>query len=195
MKLKSGKGYVVRLRRQREGKTNYPKRLNLLKSHKTRVIIRRSNKSFTVQFIEFHEKGDKIISHTTSSKLAKKGWKYNPGSLPSAYLIGVIAGKQALSKGIKEAIMDAGLHSSTKGSSIYAVLKGIIDSGVSVPFDKEIIPKDERLKGEHIKLYAEKLSKDDAELYKLLFSGTLKNGLKPENIVDDFEKMKKELLK
>lgn len=44
-----------------------------------------------------------------------------------------------------------GLHSSTKGSRVYAALKGIIDAGVNVPHSNEIFPKQERIIGKHIK--------------------------------------------
>ena len=46
--------YTVKYRRQREGKTNYDKRLKLLLSGKPRLIIRPSLKGITIQVEEYH---------------------------------------------------------------------------------------------------------------------------------------------
>jgi len=44
-----GPSYVVYYRRRREGKTDYAKRLALVKSGKTRMVVRRSNKGLVIQ--------------------------------------------------------------------------------------------------------------------------------------------------
>ena len=53
-------------------------------------------------------------------------------------------------KKIEEAILDLGLQTSTKGSRIYAALKGVLDAGINIPHSKEILPSEDRIKGKHI---------------------------------------------
>ena len=46
------KTYTVPFRRKREGKTNYKKRLGLLKSKSLRLVVRKSNKHILVQLVD-----------------------------------------------------------------------------------------------------------------------------------------------
>ena len=62
--------------------------------------------------------------------------------------------------------LDFGLERNIKGSRIYAVLKGAIDAGLSIPHSPDILPSDERLSGKHIIDYAQKLKKEDVKRYK-----------------------------
>jgi large subunit ribosomal protein L18 len=73
--------------------------------------------------------------------------------LPAAYLTGLLIGKKAAKNKIKEAVLDSGLYPSTKGSRIYAVLKGAVDSDLKVSFDEKILPSEERIKGLHIQKF------------------------------------------
>ena len=141
--------YLMQFRRRREKKTDYKKRLALLKSEKTRLIIRKSLSNITVQFVEFKPEGDKTIACAFSTELKKLGMKQT-GNTPAAYLTGLLAGKKAKEKKIGEAILDLGLQTSTKGSRIYAALKGVLDSGINVPHSEEILPSEDRICGKHI---------------------------------------------
>ncbi len=137
-------------RRRREGKTDYRKRLALLKSGKPRVVVRKSNKNIRVQFALYEREGDKIAVSATGSDLKKYEWNYSLSSTPAAYLTGLLAGKRALKNGITEGILDIGLYTPVKGARIFAALKGVVDAGVEVPHSKEILPSEERLYGKHI---------------------------------------------
>ena len=137
-------------RRRKEGKTNYRKRLALLKSKKPRVIVRKSNKIIRIQFALYEPHGDKVVVSSLSSELKKYGWDHSFSNTPSAYLAGYIAGKRALKKGIKEGVLDIGLHTPRKGARIFAALKGVVDAGVDVPYGEEIVPSEDRLYGKHI---------------------------------------------
>jgi len=155
-------------RRKREGKTNYKKRIRLLLSNKPRLVIRPSLNNISAQIVEYHQKGDKIIASANSKELDKIGWKFSKGNLPAAYLTGVLAGINAKEKGIKEAILDIGLSTPTKGSRIFACLKGVIDSGVNVPASKEIFPSEDRIKGEHIAKHASSIkTKENIDLTQI----------------------------
>jgi len=139
-------------KRRRKGKTDYKARINLLKSSLPRVVIRKTNRYILVQYVESDEAADKVISSASSRELFKYGWeKEKSGSLksiPACYLTGMLMGKKI--KG-KEVILDIGLARDTKKGRIYAVLKGLVDSGVKIKCGKKEEPGEKRLKGEHLK--------------------------------------------
>ncbi len=137
-------------RRRREGKTDYRKRLALLKSGRPRVVVRKSNKNIRVQFAVYDVTGDKIVTSAIGSELKKYGWDYSLSNTPAAYLTGLLAGKKALKKGIKEGVLDIGLYTPRKGARIFAALKGVVDAGIEVPYGEEIVPSEDRLYGKHI---------------------------------------------
>lgn len=153
----------MKLKRKSKGKTDYKKRLELIKSKKARLVVRKSLKNISAQLIEYHPGGDKILISAHTKELIKK---YNfpaKRNLPSAYLTGLLIASKARQKNIKEAILDTGLYVSIKGSIIYAVLKGAIDGGLKIPYSREILPKQERLLGKHTK-YADKQKKKIEEI-------------------------------
>jgi large subunit ribosomal protein L18 len=145
-------------RRKREGKTNYNKRLSLIKSNKPRLVIRPTNANMVAQVVEYLPDGNKVIAGAYSKELEKLGWKFSKGNTPAAYLTGLLAGKKAKEKGVKEAVLDIGLRSPIKGSRIFACMKGFVDAGVNVPHSNEILPKEDRIKGQHIAKYDSKKS-------------------------------------
>lgn len=140
---------ILKYRRQREGITDYHKRLNLLKSGKTRLVVRRTLNHIIVQFVDFEDKGDKIILGQNSRELEKFGWKFKKNNIPSAYLTGLLAGTKAKDK-VKEAVVDLGRNNSTVGSRLYAAIKGVIDAGINVNISEDVLPDEKRLKGQHI---------------------------------------------
>jgi len=142
---------ILGFKRRRLNLTDYEKRLKLLKSRKTRVTIRRSNKYLQVQFTNFDPKGDKVLLTTSSKALKKLGWNHSCKNIPAAYLTGLYASKLAKEKKIQECVLDTGLYSIVNGSVLFAALNGIVDGGLKVPHSKEIFPEEKRLKGEHTK--------------------------------------------
>jgi large subunit ribosomal protein L18 len=143
--MATGPTYRVQFRRRREGKTNYRYRKSLLVSGSPRAVVRKSLKSIQVQFIIFDVRGDKILTSATAFELKKFGWTGVCSNTSAAYLVGLLAGKRALKKGVTNAVLDIGLHSPTKGSKVFAALKGIVDAGVHVPHDPKVLPSDERI--------------------------------------------------
>ncbi|HEY4822813.1 MAG TPA: 50S ribosomal protein L18 [Candidatus Bathyarchaeia archaeon] len=188
--MADGPRYSVPFRRRREGKTDYKLRLGLVRSGKPRAVVRTSNKYVYVQIVDAQPSGDVVRASASSKELAKLGWKGGTGNLPSAYLTGTLAGRRALTKGIKEAILDIGLRPSTKGSRLYAALKGLTDAGLEVPHSEEILPTTDRLGGAHITEYAKSLLSESSEVYKKRFSGYLSKGLKPEELTGHFEQVR-----
>lgn len=190
--MRKGKIYRVQFRRKREGKTNYKKRLKLLLGGKPRLVIRKSLNNITAQIVEYDAEGDRVILAVNSKILDKYGWKVNKGNVPAAYLTGLLIGNKARKKGINELILDLGLSVAVKGSRVYALLKGIIDSGLNVPHSKGVLPSEERIRGEHIVKYAELLKKD-GEKYEKMFSSYIRNNINPEDMKKLFEETKKKI--
>ncbi len=191
--MKRSRTRVIPHRRKREGKTDYRQRLSLLKSGKHRLVVRRSNNNIICQIINYETNGDKVIVTSDSKELPRYGWKAHCGNLPSAYLTGFLCGVKAKENGVKEAILDMGLYSSTQGNRLFSALKGAIDGGLNVPHSDEILPKPERFSGTHIANFAQLLKKNEPEKYKKVFSAYIKNKIEPENIQKLFEETKKKI--
>ena len=133
--------FRVAFRRRREGKTNFAKRLALVKSGKPRMVVRKSNKHILIQFIEFDPKGDKTLLTVGGSQLSKH-YKWAPKrNVWTAYLAGLLAGKMAHKKGISEFVFDLGMQTPSKGSVLFAALQGASDAGLKTTFDKNVIPQ------------------------------------------------------
>lgn len=137
-------------RRRREGSTDYRHRLQLLQGRKTRLVVRRSLRTFTVQFVDFDPKGDVVRAAATSRELAAHGWDRSPVATPAAYLTGFLAAQRAKKAGITNAVLDIGLNNPVPGGRLFAALKGVVDAGVQVPHDKEVLPDAARIQGEHL---------------------------------------------
>lgn len=190
-----GPSYRVPYRRRREGKTDYQARKALVLSRVPRFVVRGSLKHMTVQIAEAQPDGDRIITSAYSRELIKTyGWQANCGNMPSAYLTGFLCGLRAVSKDIKKAILDIGLFSPTKGSRIFAALKGALDAGVEIPCDKEKLPNDKQISGQLIAEYAQQLSASEQETYHKQFSQYLKEKLQPEQLPEHFSQTKEKIV-
>ncbi|MEK6934475.1 MAG: 50S ribosomal protein L18 [Nanoarchaeota archaeon] len=173
----------MQYKRKIEGRTDYRKRLRLLLSKKPRLVIRRSLNKISAQVIEYTETGDKTLVSTTSKDLVKFGWKASIKNTPASYLTGLLVGKKALEKNIKEVTPDLGLTEPKKGANIFALLKGVKDSGVKISLDEKVLPKESRIKGQHITDY----SKNNPNAFK-----TYK--ISPEEIPKQFEETKNKIM-
>ena len=142
--------FTMPFKRRREGTTDYKRRLKLLSSKKPRLVVRKSLKYLTASVVEFSEKGDKTLVTASSKELKKMNWKFATDNLPAAYLTGLILGKKAAEANVKEVVLDIGLNPATKGNRIFALAKGVLDSGIALPLSEEIVPSEERIKGIHI---------------------------------------------
>ncbi len=184
--MAKGPRYKVPYRRRREGKTNYRKRLRLLLSRKPRLVVRITNRRVIAQIVEYHPDGDKVLVGVDSSMLTKYGWKGDLNNTPAAYLTGLLVGKKALEKGIREAILDIGLHTPTRGGRVFAVLKGAVDAGLDVPHSEEVLPDESRIRGEHIAKYY--------EMAPERFSEYERRGLKPSELPEHFDEIKEKIM-
>ncbi len=148
--MAEGPTYRMPLKRRKEGKTDYRQRLRLVKSGKIRSVVRPSNKNIRVQFIRYDPEGDEVLAAATAEHIEDLGWENSKLNLPSSYLVGYLAGKKALDQGIEEAVLDIGFNHPEKGGRLFSALKGILDSGIYIPHDPEVLPPEDRIKGEHI---------------------------------------------
>ncbi|MFQ5837575.1 MAG: 50S ribosomal protein L18 [Thermoplasmata archaeon] len=156
--MSKGPRYRAPFRRRREGRTDYRKRLGLLRSGRPRAVVRKTLSNTIVQFVIYTPEGDRIVTSAVSKELERYAWKVPRGSVPAAYLTGYLAGKRALEAGLKEAVLDIGLHPPTRGGRVFAALKGVLDAGIQVPHDDDILPEEARIRGDHI-------SKDVVKLF------------------------------
>ncbi len=158
--MADGPLYRVAFRRRREGRTDYRTRLALLKGEKPRLVVRRSLRNVTVQFVTYDEAGDRVVAQATASELKELGWTGYTANTPAAYLTGLLAGTRFLaarspaegaSADDAHALLDLGRQVPVKGGRAFAALAGAIEAGVKVPHGSTILPTDDRIRGEHVR--------------------------------------------
>jgi len=190
--LAKGPRYRKSFRRRFEGKTDYFKRLKLLKSRKLRVVIRVSNNHVRVQIVQSKLGGDKVLVSAFSKELAiKYGWIVNTGNIPAAYLTGYLAGLRAKNKNIQEVIFDLGAF--YHRHRVLAACKGVLDAGLEIPYREELFPEnlEERINGNHIEQYAKILKTEEPEKYDKIFSGYINKKINPLKISQSVKDSKK----
>ena len=132
--MAKGPRYRRPFRRRGEGKTNYNRRLRLLKSKQLRAVIRVSNNHTIIQIIESKIGGDKVLVSAHSKELKTSfGWKANTGNMPAAYLTGYLTGLRASKKKIESAILDLGIF--YHEGRVLAAFKGLLKSGIEIPLN------------------------------------------------------------
>ncbi len=192
--MATGPSYRVAFRRRREGKTDYQQRRGLVLSGLPRLVVRGSLGNMTVEVVTAEAKGDKVIAYANSKELVKKhGWLGGTGNISAAYLTGLICGFRAAEQGIRDAVLDIGLQHPSKGSRVFAALKGAVDAGLKVPFDKAKLPDEKRIMGQHVAEYARLLS-SNVEAYQRRFTAQLSAGLKPEDTSAHFAQVKEKVI-
>lgn len=152
-------------RRKIEGKTDYLKRLNLLKSERPRIVFRRTNKYVIGQYVTSDTAQDKVVFGVTSKNLMKYGWpekmKGSLKSIPASYLTGYLAAKKILKDKLETPIVDLGMQRVIQKTKIFAFINGLVDGGLKIQCDKSKFPEKERIEGKSTK---EDISKTVAEV-------------------------------
>lgn len=191
--MATGPSYRVPFRRRREGKTDYRARRALVLSRAPRLVVRLTLKHTILQIVEAEAIGDKVIVSAHSQELGKTyGWLGSGGNVPAAYLTGLLCGFKAMTKKVDRVYLDIGLHIPSKGSRVFAALKGVLDAGVEVPHSEDILPDESRTSGEHIVEYGNQLS-SDPDVYKQKFSKYLSRKSKPEKLSEHFSVVKEKI--
>lgn len=192
--MASRKPKTVPYRRKREQKTSYSKRLKLLLSGKKRLVVRFTNSKVIAQLVEFTPQGDKVLVGVDSFGLRKYGWNYSCKNFPAAYLTGLLFGKKVKEKKFNDAaILDTGFKSPLHKGKAYALLKGVVDAGISVSHSsKDIFPDEKTIQGTHIQEYAAKL-KGDKSAYEKQFTQYLKSAAEPAGLTAAFTQVKQKI--
>ncbi len=148
-----GKSQRLRPKRRRQGKTDYHRRLRLLRSGAPRAVVRVSNTQVICQLVSYNPGGDAILHSVNGKSLTDScAWPEDASkkSIPACYVAGYALGKKAVSAGNHEAVLDIGLAASSPGSRVFSALKGMIDAGLDIPHGTSVLPNEERLSGKHI---------------------------------------------
>lgn len=141
-----GPTYRVAFRRRVDKKTNYSKRLALVKSGIPRMVVRKSNRYILTQFVEFKPDGDVTLCTVDGKTIAKTfNWPSKRNTW-SAYLVGLYAARQAAKKGVKEFVLDIGMYTPSKGSVLFAALQGAVDAGLKTKYDVAKVPSNKLAK-------------------------------------------------
>jgi large subunit ribosomal protein L18 len=172
------------------GVTDYRGRKKAVASHRILLVVRFSGKNVSAQFVRPDVKGDEVLSSVHSHSLRKLKWSGSLKSVPACYLLGLLAGKKAVEKGVKDAVLYNGLNPFIKGSRVAAFVKGARDGGVQIPVSEDVLPPEGRLRGETIAMYASSMMNKDKEAYQRRFSSMLRGGFKPEEYPAQFERAK-----
>lgn len=155
----------IEFKRRRKGKTDYKARAALLRSGMPRLVVRKTNKYIITQIVESKEAQDYVVCTANSAELKNFGWTNSFKNKAAAYLTGILIAKKAKEKKINKAIPDLGPYRSTKGSKIYAALKGAVEGDLIIKFKTEMAPSKELMlrgvtrpiKSEHLKEIKEKI--------------------------------------
>jgi len=145
---------TVKLRRIKN-KTDYLKRLNLLKSKTPRIVFRKTNKYILSQYVRSKAAQDSIEIEVSSKRLLTKGWpkefKGSLKSIPASYLTGYLMGTLIKKEKKENPIVDFGMIRVLHKTKAYAFLKGLKDAGIEIECNKEFFPEEERIKGKNLK--------------------------------------------
>lgn len=106
---KTSKSYLSRfqtkLRRRREGKTDYRQRRSLVKQDankqgvaKNRIVVRITNSKVICQLVRAFVDGDKIVVYADSTELKKYGINFGLTNYSSAYATGLLLARRMLEK-------------------------------------------------------------------------------------------------
>jgi len=117
----------IEKKRRIENKTNYKKRLILLKSKTPRLVVRKTNKYLIIEIIESKNAQDYVESFVSTKELLNYGWpKEMSNSLKSVtagYLAGLLIGKKTKAK---EIILDSGLIETQKAQEFMLLSKVLV---------------------------------------------------------------------
>lgn len=142
-------------RRRKENKTDYLKRLKLLKGGRPRIVFRKTNRFIISEYVVSKEAQDKVVFGLDSRRLKEYGWPNDAqGSLKSttaAYFTGYLTGKSIIKQKLEMPILDIGMNMTIHKNKIYGFLKGLIDAGIKINCNKDFFPEEQRIKGEHLK--------------------------------------------
>ncbi|MGI0141218.1 MAG: 50S ribosomal protein L18 [Candidatus Micrarchaeales archaeon] len=181
----------LKFRRRREAKTNYHKRLALVKGDMARIVVRKSNRGILGQVVKYNEKGDVVSYSVDSCELVKMGWP-SRSNRPTAYLTGMLLASKISEADRKvEYILDIGLSSPVANSIPFVFAKGAMDNGMKVRGEFTI---DEGIyNGSLTAKYADALKKEEPKRYEAQFGAYIKGKIVPDSMPKLFIEAKEKI--
>ncbi len=173
-------------KRRAQSLTDYKKRVELLKGRLPRLVVRKSNRSVTVQLVKYEQNGDRVLATANSAELRALNWLPH-SNIPTAYLTGMLLAKKAKPMNVGKAVVDTGISKPVKFNVLFAAAKGCADNGLDVP---NAIEFDEaRLEGKHVAAYAATTGGKG-----VMFSQYKKQGIDAAKIDVLFNEVKKKIM-
>ncbi|KIH67501.1 ribosomal L18p/L5e family protein [Ancylostoma duodenale] len=194
------KRYQVKLKRRRQGKTDYyaRKRLtvqdkNKYNTPKYRLIVRFTNKDVIAQV----GLTNYAAGYATGLLLARRHLKnlQLDKTFKGQEDVGFYTVEEEDGRSPFKAVLDVGLARTTTGCKVFAVMKGVADGGIEVPhsenrffgYDSESKKYDaeahrDRIFGKHVAEYMRSLKEEDEDAYKRQFSHFIANGIDADNL-------------
>lgn len=202
--------FQTKLRRRREGKTDYKHRYNMIRQDvnkhglmKIRLVVRMTNTRIICEVLRAHVDGDRSIAYADSTELKRYGITFGLTNYSAAYATGLLVACRYLkevSDGPRPACyLDIGLNRSTKGARVFGAMKGAVDGGLAIPHSLKRIPgyvsEDEfdsaafrdKLFGKILAGYMKEMMESDPEKYKKTFQGYIKKGINPDDLESIYE--------
>lgn len=206
------KRFQTKLRRRREGKTDYKHRVNMIRQDankhgimKIRLVVRITNTRVICDVVKAHVDGDRSLTCADSLELKKYGINFGLTNYTAAYATGLLAACRYFKNNDTEhkprCFLDIGLSSSSKGARVFAAMKGAVDGGLDIPhsmkkfpgydsekpdeFDSEIFR--DKLFGKTLARYMNDLMDENPEKYKRHFQGYIKKGVNPKDLEGIYE--------
>merc|ERR1712216_133744 len=198
---------------------------NKYNSPKYRFVVRFSNKDITCQVISSNMKGDVTHVAAYAHELTKYGLPVGHTNYAAAYCTGLLCARRLLQKfkldaafpGVTEAdgefeewyihnedddgpaafhaLLDVGLKPTSRGSRLFAAMKGAWDGGLEIPHSekkffgydadsKEYSAEDhkERIFGGHVRDYMESMEAEEPEKYAKHFSKFVDAGIGADDL-------------
>ncbi len=202
------KRFQTRLRRRREGKTDYQHRYNMVRQDankhgmtKLRFVVRITNSRVLCSLVQAHVNGDRTVAHADSTELAQHGVAFGLTNYTAAYATGLLLAQRYLrTADAPRCFLDIGLSRSTKGSRVFSAMKGAVDGGLEIPHNMKKFPgysaeKDEfdsgvfrdRILGKALSAYMKEMMENSPDEYKRTFSGYVKKGINPGDLGGIYE--------
>lgn len=206
------KRFQTKLRRRREGKTDYKHRVNMIRQDankhaimKVRLVVRITNTKVICDIIKAHVDGDRTLACADSSELKKYGINFGLTNYTASYATGLLVACRYLknndSEHIPKCFLDIGLSSSTKGARVFSAMKGAADGGLDIPHNMKKFPGydsenpeefgseafRDKLFGKVLANYMKTLMEEDPEKYKRHFQQYIKKGVNPGDLEGIYE--------
>ncbi|XP_037805167.1 60S ribosomal protein L5-like [Penaeus monodon] len=200
---------------------------NKYQTPKHRLIVRFTNKDICAQIALSRIESDVIVTAAYSHELPRYGVSVGLTNYAAGYCTGLLLARRLLQKLDLEcmfegktiadgemfsvediengpeafrASIDIGKIRATTGAKVFAVVKGAIDGGISLPYSKKWFPgydKDsgtfdpailqEHILGVHIARYMEHLAREDERAFSMQFSQYIKNGVTADKVEEMYK--------